>query len=381
MKPSRISYSSFLIAATLVASCVEPYEAPYSDTEINFLVIDGFLDSGAKTARVKLSVAVPLDTSTTTNPVQNATVWVERDNGSTISLTETAPGLYTANSSLIETGNTYRLRVINKSKEYISDDVELKASPVLDSVTWRADDRGITIYVDSHDVEGSTRYYQWIYNETWEYSASNFSTFKFIKETGEVVVRRPEEMVYICYSTQSSTKVLVSTTTSNTLDVVNDFPLHFIPVGSPKISRLFSIEVEQRALDEQAYTYWLNLQRTTENLGSLFDPLPSEVTGNIHNVGDLSERVLGYFTGGEIQKKRLFISRDELPTHLLFGITPCETVAIPVQKLKDYIGSELFLTESVGQPTPTAYLSAPPGCIDCRLQGGVLQPPPFWPPR
>lgn len=365
----------------LLVGCVEPYEAPYSDTEINFLVVDGFLDSGAKTARVKLSVAVPLDTNITANPVRDATVRVESDNGFVLSLAETAPGLYSANSNLIVTGNTYRLRVLTNAKEYVSDDVELKASPVLDSVSWRSDERGITIYVDSHDVAGSTRYYQWIFNETWEYSADNFSTYNFIKATGQVTVRTPEEMVFICYNTQTSTKVLVSTTTSNTLDVVNDFPLHFIPVGSSKISRYYSIEVEQRALDEQAYTYWLNLQRTTENLGSLFDPLPSEVTGNVHNTQNSSERVLGYFTGGEIQRKRLFISRDELPTHMLMSSAPCEEVAIPVDKLKDYIGSELYLTGSTGQPVITAYFSAAPGCVDCRLRGGVLQAPPFWPPR
>ncbi|HMJ71049.1 MAG TPA: DUF4249 domain-containing protein [Cyclobacteriaceae bacterium] len=381
MNAARISYSSFFTAVILLASCVEAYEPPDAQQDINFLVVDGFLDSGSKTAEVKLSIAVPLDTNTTYNPVRQAVVQVEHEDGTVIELPETAAGTYTSFSNKIETGKKYTLRVFINSKEYISDGVELKASPSLDSVSWRADAKGVTVYVDSHDVAGSTRYYQWIYIETWEYNAAKYSSFLFVKETGEVITRTAKDMTLTCYDSEQSTKVLVTSTTQNTSDVVNDFALTHIPVGSSKISRLYSIEVQQRALDEQAYTYWLNLQKTTENLGGLFDPLPNEVTGNMHNVTDGNERVLGYFSGGEIQKKRIFINRDELPASLVTSPEECPGEMIPVFKLVNHIGSELYLTESIGQPVPTAYISVPAGCADCRLAGGVLEKPAFWPPR
>jgi len=362
--------------------CVEPYDPPYSDREIGFLVVDGFLNSGDKSAEVKLSTAMPLDTTTTDNPVRHATVQLEDENGDIILLSETVNGVYRTISNKFETGKKFRLRVFAKSKEYISDEVELRASPSLDSVSWRGDEKGVTVYVDSHDVAGSTRYYQWIFKETWEYIANKYSTYIFVKATGEVRTRNAEEQVYTCYDTETSTKVLVTTTNTNTLDVVNDFPLTFIPVGSIKTSRLYSIEVEQRALDEQAYTYWLNLQKTTENLGGLFDPLPNEVTGNMHNVMDNSERILGYFSGGEIQKKRIFIYRGDLPTSLQVNTEGfCPEDLILVSKLSNYIGSDLYLIASVGQPVTIGYTSAPGVCVDCRLAGGVLQKPGFWPPR
>jgi hypothetical protein len=378
----KLSQSCILTLFLLVISCVEPYEPPYSDADIGFLVVDGFLNSGDKSAEVRLSTAMPLDTTTTDNPVPHATVQLEDENGDVILLPEISNGLYRTFSDKFETGKKFRLRVFAKSKEYISDEVELRASPSLDSVSWRGNEKGVTVYVDSHDVAGSTRYYQWIYKETWEYIANKYSTFIFNKETGEVRARTAPEQVFTCYSTETSTKVLVTTTSSNTLDVVNDFPLAFIPVGSVKVSRLYSIEVEQRALDEQAYTYWLNLQKTTENLGGLFDPLPNEVTGNMHNVRDDSERVLGYFSGGEIQKKRIFIYRGDLPTSLqVHSEGFCPEVLILISKLSDYIGSDLYLIASVGRPVTIGYTSAPAICVDCRFAGGVLEKPSFWPPR
>jgi hypothetical protein len=381
MKRWKKSNSIILALLVLVVGCVDPFDPPLSNAEVNFLVVDGFLDSGTKFATVKLSLAVPLDTNVTSNPVRNAIVNVEGDDGTNFVLAETAAGIYTRQSNLIHVGKVYRLRIQANSKEYISDDIQLRAAPSLDSVTWRAEPRGVTVYVDSHDVAGSTRYYQWIYTETWEYNAPMYSNLKFIKETGVVVPRTESELVTTCYDDEMSTKVLVSTTTTNNFDVVNDFPLAFVPTGSAKISRLYSIEVEQRALDEQAYTYWLNLQKTTENLGGLFDPLPSEVTGNMHNVKDASEKVLGYFSGGEIQRRRLFISRDDLPIYLLISPETCNEISIPVGKLTDYIGSDLYITAAVGQPVVTAYLTAAGGCVDCRFRGGRLTRPDFWPPR
>lgn len=382
MNMARTSRTSILTALILLVSCVDPYDAPYNDLEIDFLVVDGFLDSGAKTATIRLSKAMPLDTATTDNPVRNAIVEIEDEVGMVIPVPETASGLYTVSSPKIQTGKKFRLRVNTSSKKYISDEVELRAAPSLDSVGWSPSERGVTVYVDSHDVAGSTRYYQWYYTETWEYNAGLFSMFLYDKKTGAVIPRGLNDFTYICYSQASSTKVLVTSTTTNTLDIVNDFPLTFIPAGSLKTSRMYSIEVQQRALDEQAYTYWLNLQKTTENLGGLFDPLPNEVTGNMHNVTDPSERVLGYFSGGEIQRKRLFIKHDELPPYLT-GVDRglCEQTEIPVEKLRNYIGFDLYLVESRGTPVPYAYTTSPGACVDCRMGGGVLQAPAFWPPR
>jgi hypothetical protein len=225
----RSVLSMALIVA--VAGCITPYDPPLTDAEINFLVIDGFLNSGNKSAQVKLSMAVPLHVTSTVNPVSSAIVRIEGADGSSFPLPETnVEGVYSANSLNVSNGKEYRLRVITGGKTYLSDLVEMKASPVLDSVTWRTKPEGVTIYVDSHDVSGSTKYYQWTFTETWEYNADKFS--QFIWQNGAMIGRRPQDYIYICYDSAASTKVLISTTTDNTADVVNDFPLAFIPKGS-----------------------------------------------------------------------------------------------------------------------------------------------------
>jgi hypothetical protein len=372
----RILFSSCLIL--LAAACVDPYDPPYSDKAVNFLVVDGFLNSGSKSAEIKLSIAVPLASSTVSNPLSKAVVQIEGEDGTRILLPETRSGTYSAASLNVSTGKKYQLRIKTASQEYLSDVVELKLSPVLDSVNWRVASNGISIDVDSHDVSGSTKFYLWTYTETWEYNADMFSQFKWDK--GTMTQRRPGDYVFTCYNTFSSTRVLTSSTTSNSLDVVNNFVLTTIPKGSKKVSRLYSILVQQRAIDAQAYSFWKNIQKSTESVGGMFDALPSEVTGNVHNVNNPAERVLGYFSGGEVQEKRIFIDWDEIPLDLhVVEELQCEPDSIRIGNLSLYTNVPLYISHSWGTPATIGYIASTGPCLDCRLTGGVLDKPTFWP--
>ncbi len=362
-----------------VISCLDPYEPPATNGNKSFLVVDGFVNSGNNTAEVKLSRTVPLNDPSNGRPVFGS-VQIESNNGKIFQLSPTQAGVYTGSSLDVVNGEKYRLRIFAEGGEYLSDEVELRRAPVLDSVTWKGAEDGVTVYVDSHDVEGSTEYYLWTFTEDWEYNSQLLSAYEFDPVNATVTQRRPGNYVYVCWNRSVSTRVLITATTQISQDIVSDFPLTFIKKGSPKVSRLYSIQVQQRALDEAAYNYWKNLQKSTENLGGLFDPLPSEVTGNVRNVANRSERVLGYFSGGEIQEKRIFISRDDLPLDLrvVDGI-PCQLDSISIGNLALYKNYPLYLFNSYGVPATLGYLRADGECLDCRLSGGKLEKPEFWP--
>lgn len=366
----------------VVLSCLDPYDPPVSDNLLKYVVVDGFVNSGSQTAEVKLSMAVPLSAESTTNPLYAAVIYVEGEDGSRVELSSSKSGstTYTATSALFQNGKKFRLHFEAAGKVYESKFVELKKSPVLDSVTWRPAENGVTVYVDSHDEQGSTKYYQWVYTETWQYSAEEFSAFIWDPVHALVIQRRAGDYINTCYSTQTSSRVLITSTTQNTQDIVSDFPLAFIPKGSKKVSTLYSILVQQRALDEDAYNYWKALQRTTENVGGLFDPLPSEVTGNVFNVSNKSESVLGYFAGGEIQEKRLFIGREQLPIDLrVVDREQCDLDSVYVGNLSLYKNFPLYIVDSWGVPVTIGYRTTSAICADCRVSGGVLQRPDFWP--
>jgi hypothetical protein len=304
-------------------------------------------------------------------------VRIEDENGNFYPLKETGGGKYVIEKMNLNPSLQYRLSIrTTNDNEYASEFIDLLSAPPIDSISYAQSlqANGLSIYVNTHDPSANTHYYQWTYQETWEYSANWYSSYK-IKD-GVVVPQ--DQPIYQCWNTKPSTEIFIASTTQLTVDAVRNFELMFIPKGSIKVSRKFSIEVEQRALTKAAYDFWLQLKKTTESLGGLFDPLPSEVVGNLKSTNDPSKRVLGYFSGGFIAKKRIFIQFIDLP-QALRDIDPqfCPVDSIPPAEIENY--PDMNLITSFGYPTIEAWLHSDyTNCMDCRDLGGVLARPEFW---
>lgn len=73
----------------------------------------------------------------------------------------------------------------------------------------------------------------------------------------------------------------------------------------------FLINLQQLSLTEEAHDY-LNLLKIQKNSGnSLFDPPPFEINGNLRNVDDPNEKVLGYFFASDQDTKSIKINRRD----------------------------------------------------------------------
>lgn len=366
-----------VILLVFLSGCVEPYSAPDVSFSDEILVVDGYLNVGSNSAMVKLSRAIDLNSTPDYPVVSAATVSVRTENGMTYGLTETEPGKYEFINIPLSLTEKYQLYIrTTNSKEYYSDYIELRDSPEIDSLTWRPQSDGITLSVSTHDPSGNTRYYQWLYKETWEYTSKYFSTYKLVD--GQAIPRPAEESIYQCWRTDESTEVLINSTVTLSADQVSDFPIAFVPQGDFKLSRIYSLLVQQRALTKEAYTFWSELQKTTENIGGLFDPLPWQLTGNIHSVDDRSEPVLGYFSGGNAKEARIFVRFTDLPDYLqTIPRSNCVLDSIPLSELVNYPNST-YLIGGYGTVLE-GFTSTTIGCVDCRYYGGVTTKPEFWP--
>lgn len=375
------SFTRKRLAAVLLAvisGCIEPYNPPAINEEIDILVVDGFLDSSNKSVEVKLSKAVALsDDSNGNNYVSGALVQVEEESGPVQTLYEKFYGVYALEDMNVSTDKRYRLVIQNVgSKRYVSEFIELVKTPEIESVTWEPSPQqpGVNILVNTQDETGQTKYYQWTYEETWEYTSRYGASYRL--ENG--VARYNEVSILRCYKTQPSSTINVGTTTQLSSNVIRNFPLVFIPVGSQKISAKYSVLVKQRGITKDAYDFWLQLKKSTESLGGLFDPLPSQVVGNIYAEGETGEPVLGYFSGGETKEKRAFVRYWDLPENLRSQpYIPCTVDSIEVKYIGNY--PDMYLITAYGSPFIEGYTtSSGRNCMDCRDDGGVLQRPDFW---
>jgi hypothetical protein len=371
-----------IIVSLLLAGCVESFSPPSITNDIHSLVVSGYLNSTTNNASIQLSRTVPLS-HIGQNPVEEkALVNIDEENGPTYLLKETAPGNYAIATLPINNARRYRLRVqTSDNKQYQSDYVPINISPPIDSVGWARslNNDGVEIHVSTHDDTGLSRYYHWTYEETWEYTAVYESEF-IILSTTQVGGRPPNASIFTCWSGATSQQILVAASERLNQDIISRKKLLVIPGRSQKLFRLYTILVKQHTLTRDAYQYFSQLQKTNEGLGGLFDPQPGSVVGNIHNINDPFEPVMGYFMGGTIQERRLWIDVGELPNDLKGKINfeNCYTRKIGVDSLYLIMNAEIVGTIA-GEMQTNGYIYTTKDCADCRTQGGETAKPFFWP--
>jgi hypothetical protein len=89
--------------------------------------------------------------------------------------------------------------------------------------------------------------------------------------------------------------------------------------------------LKQYGLSSDAYTFWSQMKKNTEELGSIFDAQPSQINGNIHCTTNPVEPVFGYVSITNIQTKRIYINRTSLPVTIPFvttALAACSTIDI-----------------------------------------------------
>ncbi|HEY0651776.1 MAG TPA: DUF4249 domain-containing protein [Chryseosolibacter sp.] len=376
----RIAPLFAIVLLSLAIGCVEPFDIPVRNEDVGFLVVDGYINTNTHTATVSLSRAIPLSSSAAFPRELNASVFIEEDGGEEIQLNDLSNGIYERTDMRFVNGKRFRLRLITASRrEYTSEYIIAKNTPPIDSLSWSASPEGVTIKLDTEDPENKTKYYRWEFSETWKYDATFSSEYKL--EHGFAVPRPPAEQVKTCYASEPSSQIITGSTINFTTDKFVDQEITVIPFLSQKTRLHYSILVKQYALSKEGYDYWQQLSINTESLGGLFDPQPSQLRGNITRSDDSDEPVIGYFDGGSVSEKRLFIEYRELPDYL--QVIPinyeCRQELMTLDSLHTLDNTYLLTHAVYWDFILVGYNYTPVECADCRQQGGTTQKPSFWP--
>ena len=372
----------------VIVGCKKPYNPTIINSPNNYLVVEGVIDSGPDSTIIKLSRTVNLSGKTSSSPELNAVVTVESDQSASYALQEAGNGKYGLPALNLNGTSKYRLRIktINGS-EYVSDLEAVEVNPPIDSVGFKIQGSGIQLYVNTHDPNSNTRYYRWDYQETWQFHAKYGSSY--ITDGTKIVSRSAAQQIYGCFGNDTSSTIILGSSAKLSQDVIYQSPLTQIESTSEKLETKYSILVRQYALTSDSYSFWSNLKKNTEQLGSIFDAEPSTINGNIHCVNNPSEPVIGYISVTQIQQKRIFISNSQLPTSW-FPVYPytCDLDSNLLCRgplCENQVAAFLIPNNSSQIPVEAiapkgfvlGYTGSAPFCVDCTLRGTKTQPA-FW---
>ena len=352
---SVIRYMCLFVLIFFYIGCKERFEPNLPSIPQGYLVVDGFINAHGPT-EIKLSRTAPINEMKTYNPEAGAIIQIEGDDNSSSLLFEIQKGVYRSATIPIDVANKYRVHIKTlNGKEYLSDYVPVKITPPIDSISWEEDEKGVKLFANTHDDGNKTIYYKWDYDETWEIHSGYVSEFN--------------PNIYACWKYDTSSNIVLGSSAKLQKDIIHT-PFLYILSDDERIGIRYSIHMRQYALDKNGYLFFEQLRKNTESLGSIFDPQPSVITGNVHMISDPSELVIGYIGATTVEEKRIFISDNDLKNPGFRMINHCSSDTAKGAVPDGYLPYHAI--PRVGLLISTFH------CVDCRTRGGLTVKPSFW---
>jgi hypothetical protein len=403
----------FFIAAgiTLIAiSCKKVYTPQLVSVSTNFLAVDGDIFSGDSTL-IRLSRTTKLTDTTQIKAELKAIVSVESDQNALYPLTEKGKGMYVLGVTTFDKNRKYRLNIkTSDGKVYQSDFVPMKVTPPIDSIYIKqTQPNEITFYADSHDGTNNTRYYRFDYKDTWMYVPIYPTVYQYKNGLIHHVPPYSANDIGHCFRFSNSTELVVGSSVKLSQDELKQQPIFSLTNTSQKIAQTYVVHLSEYALTKEGFEYYEKLKKNTEQIGTVFDPQPTFLTGNIRCVSSPTETVIGFISASTISRKQfnLYLNDNPIePPEVNVNIDGINRFAYPLpyyencktftfggpavadlnvqpasfytRANKSLASGDSLLYDIIPGRTYT-YLYAPKPCVDCRLRGGTNIKPAYYP--
>jgi hypothetical protein len=376
MKSAR---NIFLLFFFLQVACKKPFDAPAIEINYAYLVVEGNIEMGLnKITTIHLSRTQPLKDTSISSPETNAIVQIESKNGQVFPLAEMLDGEYISNALQLDINQEYRIKITTaNADQYVSAFVKGKIAPSIDSVTWRQN-VDLSIYVHAQDLNNNTGYYKWEFDETAQHRAPIESNLGV--KNGLIFYRDSSTQVYNCWTTTRSNTISVASTIALNSDLISYQQIHKIYQNDARLGLKYSINVRQYAISKEAYQYWQILQKSTQQTGSIFDPQPAQLSGNMICVNHPEKIVIGFISAGQYAEKRIFIDNVELLNWKYTAPGEECTVRFIAQNPSNYLIYNYDDTTYAPQYFVTGGGIAlyKISCLDCTRAGGTSIKPNYW---
>jgi Domain of unknown function (DUF4249) len=373
-KTWKISFVTILLFS---GSCVTQF-VPKTTEDQELLVVEGLITDKPEVYTIKLSRPFHLGISNVSHPISGCDVTISDDLGDVYSFIETTPGTYTSNPTEFQgiIGRFYTLHIntnsTNNLLNYESFPVELKSVPPIDSLYYEKvtfqngpdgspSQEGCQIFLDTNDPKNECKYFRWEFIETWEFRLPYSVPNK------------------VCWISNNSDVINIKNTSVISEDRVKRYPLTLISNVTDRLREEYSILVNQYSLNEDEYHYWEKLQNLSEQVGGLYDIIPSAIPSNIYCVDDPNQKVLGYFSVSASSSRRMFIKDRFAGVLTPYTDQTCIADTIYGNGPIAYLNSSVWVIINHPLPPPVYRVTTRiKACYDCTVRGTNI-PPDFWP--
>ncbi|MFD2935597.1 DUF4249 domain-containing protein [Spirosoma flavum] len=294
----------YSLILTFFAACIDQVELPIR-AEVPRLVVEGQITNEAPPYTVRLTYTGKYGDNSGQNPdnqyVKEAQVVLADDQGHSTRFVAMGSGMYQTVDSAFrgQVGRAYSLSVVlADGKRYVTKPEQMPAVPVIDSISAKLSETGnlakpyaASYSVNTRDPASEKNYYRWT-----AYGYTNRLSVGVPCSLGS-----PSLCNNRCWTTVSSDAVNVYSD-----EAINGNPLRGRVVLQVPIYAIGPqlVEVQQYAITQTNYQFWQLYKQQNARTGSIFDPLPAPITGNVVNANDPTDMARGYYAVTSITRKR-----------------------------------------------------------------------------
>ncbi len=376
-------------AFILLSGCIEEY---YPDDEVlktGTLVVQAHLNNkpGEQTLVISRS-------STLVYPEFDAFsgchVEVLSKDGDSREFKELLPGNYVFNhdDNFFRNNEEYRLIFVTPAgKQYESEFERLHPVSEINSIYYIQEnhstsdpdeiEEGVQFYMDFEIEKESGRYLRWQVTETYEIHNPEYDALIF--DLDYQMKELPDSSSWrTCWITLNIPEIFTLDLRDVEGETFKKMPLNYVTTETRRLNIRYSILVEQMALSQSAFQYWNEQAKNSQSGGSLFDSQPALSPGNICNVDDENELVIGFFSVSGAREKRVFIADvpglklQKNPSYCAVGEFPKFLNRFRLDYLPVYLAFEVVDGYKRSGEVHKY-------CVDCReYKGSSNMKPEFW---
>jgi hypothetical protein len=319
-----MKYSAVWLGIILIFStCISPFSVESMETD-RILNVEGYITTVPKAHVLRLSYSRPFGPDFTgPGPgIVTATVYL-RDNLGNIEMLKSKPpkdnfdnirGFYeTSEDFAAVVGRSYTLHIkLVDGTNYQSFPELVTPVPDLDSLTYRAvrsatedplnDEFGVELIAHFQDPPDEKNNYYWIPLE---------SDFVLVAEPH--LHRNVKDCCEICYHRDMPFPLNVNTVSDIDFNGLYQRRVAaYVVDNGVRFKDTYRLDVQHLSVSDEAHRFLKLVSQQTSLSGSVFDPPPANIRGNIINLDNPDEQVLGYFFASDERFLRTYIQKSKL---------------------------------------------------------------------
>lgn len=322
-------------------ACIDPYEVEVPEGE-QLLTVQGLIHTGQGPQAVTITRSATYGSiyEALIRPVSGATV-VIRDNEGRVTFleegTEASGSYFTPMDFRAEIGKSYTLQIQTaEGNVYTSFPERVESVPEIEEISLKTvtvpvegetlPKSGVQLLVELDDPADQNNFYFW----------RNGPATYFVETYPERFIIRPERIpapkacCRFCYVTEISENQSLFIAQDDSFNgLTTRLPAAFIADDGMRFMFNYRIDLKQYGISQDAYRFLRLVKQQAEISGSIFDPPPATIRGNMISLDNPDEVVLGYFMAASETTKRVYVDKSDLTFRQNSAMVPDDCLTLP----------------------------------------------------